>query len=336
MAFEFYEGFKSYGGHTEIGDRWGSYSGLVSGLGDGPFKNTKALIPGTANLTTRDLGTEGTRTVGWRARVLGNNSSIFKLFWLDSGSLDQFELRIFLTATDGGGKWQIFRGATMIAEGSDDEIDPSAWHYFEARCKVDTSAGEFELRMDEKVLYSATGLNTANQGTAGSNFVKFEPFWLDRLTDIYITNGEFYGDVVIDEQFPIEETTVGDDDGDLTEWEEVSAGSHSRALEFPGAGLIRTEGPNDVAELHIQFSTCRGQVLSTLLTAMLFLESAGSETVRFRYKNKAGTVHNGTSQTVDSTNDLVFHEQFDTDPISSEPWDFENMRESQFGIEAVT
>lgn len=332
---EFVESFTRYGAAQELPDRWGVVSGTIGAELGGRYPNQRSRDPGSATLTSRDLGTASERTVGHAVFTGGDSAGTYTLSWLDASQDEQFRFEAFDSAGgQSGGQWKLFRGATEVAAGEVGRIPPEAWHLFEVRVLVHPSAGEAEVRLDGVVLYSATGLNTADQGAPGCSFIQLDSGYVARWGDFWITDGEFLGDHFCEDVSP-QVYGADDDDGDRTEWDVVADVTHSAALSSPGGGHVESDTANEVEELRARWGVGRGEIAALQVMFLAQLDTAGSLDVRARFKDEAGNVHEGTTKAITSTNDEVKVELWEANPLTGETWDVEALRRYQFGFEML-
>lgn len=219
------------------------------------------------------------------------------------------------------------------------------WHYIEFKVVVDSTSGSFELRFDEEIILSVSGVDTRNNNSGGHaplGVIK-KIRWreiegaVDKtfFEDLYICdttgtkNNDFLGDCQVTTIFPKA-------DGALEDFT-LSTGSDSFALV--------DDNPPDDDSTHVESNTIGHKdsfdmddvaSITTILGVQLteyarFL--TGSASIK-HLARVGGTNYLGSIKVLAGTYDFHMHIYEDDPDISSE-WTISGLNAAEFGMEVV-
>jgi hypothetical protein len=266
-------------------------------------------------------------------------------FYIEKGGAEQVHLEFVKNATSFEVK--LMRGATQLAI-TTATYAYNAWHHFELKVTVHTSAGTYELRHNEVAAFSATGVNTANAAAnqADGFAMRFtNTSTNNRFDDIGVWDGtgsfsnDFIGDCAVK---GIEVTGAGaatqwvpaagsnfdnvDDSGSTTP-DDVGAGG------FNGSGTV---GDQDLYAFSDISPDIQGTVLWVQLDTQLAMAAAGSRNVDTRYRDPSTTVVDIATHTVANTAYTSIADVMSSNPSDGLAWDVADIDGGQFGVQVNT
>jgi len=269
------------------------------------------------------------------------------------------------TGTKPGGqkfKLRVMRGATELAR-TVEEFSQTAsvnnWTYFEWKVTVNTSTnGSFSLKYhthksrNNTATWDAanTGVNTANQGTAGADraVLSWDTGGTDRvsMTDIYLldssgsVNNDFLGEIYIEALDP-------DGNGTTTQWS-LAGGAASLEDAINEAASIQSVAEDDKGVTsdvtgQIELATMSDLVLITNTTIVGIqvrmygkMDTTGSRNIEFFYRKTTGSpaqVGSGKLLALSSTAFAGAADTLEQDPNTSAAWTIANINAMQLGFE---
>lgn len=266
-------------------------------------------------------------------------------FYIEKGGAEQVHLEFVKNL--GSFEVKLMRGATQLAI-STATYAYNAWHHFEIKVTVHTSAGAYELRHNEVTVFSATGVNTANAASnqADSFAIRFTNTSANnRFDDIGVWDGtgsfanDFCGDCVAK---GVEVTGAGAS----TQWT-PSAGSNFDNVDDPGltgpddAGAGGFNGSGTVGQQDLYaFSDIspdiQGNVLWVQLDTQLAMAAAGSRNVDTRYRDPSTTVVDIATHAISNTVYTSVADVMTVNPADGLQWDVADIDGGQFGVEVNT
>ena len=258
----------------------------------------------------------------------------------------------------GGGYWrlQVRRGSTVLAT-SDKIFESLQWYYIEVKATIHPSTGSFEMRWWTPFSTSATvdafggaatsGINTANQGTAGADRVRVslrsqpgigEVF----LDDWYVRDDSTYmGKQIIEGIFPSANgvTQQWDLAGGATNlqdaWDESaitqSTTEDDRRVTSDTTDEIALAAYDDL--VNIRLVTVNGLLLHT----QHHMDTSGDRDFVPLLRRAAGpSEFEGTPVNVSSTTYTGSSELFPNEPNTAAPWVIADINAYQFGVKTKT
>jgi len=111
----------------------------------------------------------------------------------DPGAMDLVEYKDETTTqiklrVNSAGQLQVVHGGGAILATTPDYYDDPTWKHVEFKAMIDNAAGAFEVRVNERIVLSASGVDTQNTANASANRVYFGVG--DRLLDnLWICDG---------------------------------------------------------------------------------------------------------------------------------------------------
>lgn len=264
----------------------------------------------------------------------------------------------------GAGKFKlrVMRGATELARTVEEFSQNNSvdnWTYFEWKVTVNTSTnGSFSLKwhtrksMNNTATWDAanTGVNTANQGTAGADRATFS--WdtggTDQIaiTDIYLldssgsVNNDFLGDLYIEALDP-------DGTGTTNQWD-LAGGAVSVEDALNEGASIQSVAEDDkgctsdvVGEITLATMSNLSLITNTTIVGVQVrmygkMDTTGARDVEFFYRKTTGSpaqTGSGTLLELDSTSFEGKADTRETDPNTSAAWVIADINGLQLGFE---
>tara|TARA_R110002095_G_C4251957_1_gene240438 strand:+ start:31672 stop:32742 length:1071 start_codon:yes stop_codon:yes gene_type:complete len=344
MALLFMEGFEAHGGSQTVLDRkyadtfgWGS-------LQTGRLQGSAGTIANAFFARTRSFGAATSTCIigfGYQDATTGASSGNIEINIIN-GADDQLRLLIISVSTTTF-RIDLMRGATVIAASAD--YSTLNWHYFELKAVIDPTAGTYELRRNETVVFSGTGTNTADSASANwdavhfANAVEGTITGNPRMDDIYILDGtgtinnDFLGDSVIEGRLPTGDSVVAS----MLDWTPSTGSTHWDLLDDTSDTTLVSSGTaGDVDLLTFDsLSFITGTVHGVMTVVQAGLDSVGTRTIRNIARSNAVN-YNGASQVVETTDSASFYEIWETDPDTAVKWTISGVNAAEFGFELVT
>jgi hypothetical protein len=346
MAVVWVEGFETHTNTNQLARKYATVSGSVFTEPGRVFGTS--IEPNSLVLVTPSLGTDNTFIMGIGVRMLSNFSTIetgAQGFYVETGSSEQCHVEIESDASNGF-RFQLYRGATLIDSTSYTAF--GSWVYLEVKITVRTGTnGAYEMRLNGATDTSGTSVNLAASG--GDGWDVFSQRWSAsyntrlELDDIYIANGT--GSVNNDFLGP--QTVEGievDTDGATNQWTPATGSDNSNMVDDLG-----TSNPVDTNNYNgsdtntnkdlfnfTDLTDTAGTINAVQLGVQMAMASAGTRTVKTKYRDPDTTEADGTSHVVDSTSYDEFTEVFQQNPAATATWDSTDIDGGQFGIEVVS
>lgn len=349
MTCVWIEGFETHTGVAQMARKYSSTTGSFSVQSGRVFGSSGSPI-GSVAVTPSIGGTDNTVVIGWGQRLgihlLGLNSNNQGIY-VETGTNEQFHVEI--ESTSGVGfRYLIKRGGTTVATSS--YYDFGVWHYFELKVTVRSGTnGAYELRHNGVLDISGTGVNLADNATDG-----WDIFALRYITntgnqllydDIYVCNGtgtknnDFLGPSVVEGLLPngagaSTQWTLGS--GGVANWDQVN--DPASAPDDVTTGGINFSDTNTNRDLYAyeDLTQITGTIHAVQIGTQLAMNSAGTRTVKTKYRDPDTTVVDGTSHVVDAVSFDEFTEVLDDNPNSAAAWDVTDIDDGQFGVEVVS
>jgi len=273
---------------------------------------------------------------GWRgATGLPDTPYILRL---DGTATDSLQCRLRRTAA---GELQVYMYTTLIGTTSGAAITDYDWTYIEVKLVVHPISGSIEIRANEGVVFSASGIDTDYQNTGAVGKVQFYTNKASMIDDIYICDG--YDDGTGHDDFLGSCRVAGlvlDGDQPGSQWDASEAGSHYALLnEQPtdgDTGYIQTDVSGNVDMFDLAALNPSFEVVGLQVTAMTKSLAAHGWDLYFRVDS------NGTVEDIDSGDKYSAHQDYHAnfgvspvDPDTGVAWTPVGINNATFGIKAV-
>lgn len=347
MAGKWMEGWETHTNSAQLARKYATFSGSVAVQPGRVFGNAAAINATVA--VTDSLGLDDTWIVGFGVRITSRqtvlNSGAQGLY-IEKGSAEQFHLEFVNNV--GSFEVKLMRGSTQLAITSG-TYAYGDWHHFEVKVLVNTATGTYEIRKDEVLAVSGSGVNTADAGSNQADIfaLRFSSnvattFMLD---DINVKDGstaddnDFLGDFVV-------EGVLVNGAGASTQWNnDAGSGSNynnvqdagNAAPDDSGAGGTNssdTSGQKDLYALtdlvHID-----GDIAFVQIGVQLAMAAAGSRNVKLKYRDDGGTDTDAATVTVASTTYDEFPTVLGRNPVTAARWDVSDIDGGQLGVEVA-
>lgn len=358
MAGRWTEGFETHQIITQLARKYAISSGSASTNAGRVSGN--AASPGNASglvLVTPSLGVQNTQTFGIGVRIESNDADIANAgngLYFERGSSEQIHLGFVTQASPARFKVQVLRGTTLLGETGFDYVF-GAWHYFELQSVLRTGTnGSFILRYNSAEILNVSGINTAASGSDGSDVFAFR-FGANitnnalRLDDFYLVDNtgsvhnDFLGPSLVEGVIVTANGAtnqwINDNTGsaDVNNFDQVNDDGNSTPDDSGAGGYVRsdTNGNIDLYTMSDLVQTV-GTIHFVQVGVQAAMASAGSRTLRHKYRDPDTTVVNGNTFLVDSTTYDEFIQVYNVNPNGSIAWDPTDIDGGQFGVEVVS
>jgi hypothetical protein len=345
MAGRWTEGFETHIQTTQMDRKYASRTGSFASASGRVFGTAGSLSAPV--YVTPSLGLADTWGVAFALNLLAQvadlNTDAEGFYFEKVAGTEQVHIEFVNNA--GSFEIKVMRGATQLSITTETFVY-NAWHHFEFKVTVHPSTGAFELRHNEVNVLSATGQNTANDGTSQADVfaARFETVSTNAIfDDICVwngtgsTNNNFIGDSVV-------EAVEVNGAGATTQWT-PSAGSNFDNVNDPGtsapddAGAGGFNGSDTAAQLDLYACTdltqIQGNILWVQLDTQLAMATAGSRSVDTKYRDPDTTVVDIATHAVTLTTYDSFFDVMDVNPNSLTTWDVADINGGQFGVEVA-
>lgn len=235
------------------------------------------------------------------------------------------------------------RGSTVIGAASPYTLPTGQWHYVELKATLHDTTGSFELRVDNVMVDSGTGLDTKNAGTktvfdaailrgTGVSSLRFDDFYFCNAAGP--TNNDFVGDCVVETIYP-------NGNGNSSQWVGSDSNSTDNYLLVDESGAPSTAdyvesdvaGNKDLYDMQ-SLAHASAAVKGVQVCNYVAKSDAGSRTMRNRVRSST-TEANGAEETL-STSYKVITTILETDPDTTAAWTVAGVNAAQVGSEVVT
>jgi len=259
----------------------------------------------------------------------------------DAAGTTQLRLRWAAGTTANTFTIAVVRGATTLA--TSQEFQLGQWHFFEFKATIRTSTnGSYELRHNEAVVLSASGVNTADTGADGASVFEWNfggsGIGFANLDDIVIMDNtgsafnDYLGDKAIVGILP---TTAGAS----TQWQ-PSAGTNVQCVDDPASGpnadFVSSNVLNDL-DLYEFGNTTQvasdGTVDAVMVCCSAEMLNAGGRGLKIRFRNSGAATGDGPQFDVTLKGTIrTFPVIFEEDPAAVGAWTKAALDGGQFGI----
>lgn len=364
MALRFMEGFEVRQSTTYFGRLYASYSGTTS-----PTTVSGRLLGsavGQTNMTWKTPALVSSVENVWIAQFavrkptrVSISTSTPGVAFFDSGSGIQLEARFVDADTPNTGmfKVQILRGATVLATSPvyDSGATQRAWHLFQLKVTIHATTGTYELKHWDHLgnvttaIAAASGVNTANQGTAGADQFRFSSgdgssnsvFYFDDIAVMDGTgsvNNDFFDPIVVMGELP-------DTDGDSSDWEPSSGSDHSALVDDAAnspseTGEVSSPTVGDVdlytftsAQLDLAPTTTPPDVIGVMVDVEASMKNSGTATLRVEVKDGVNQATDATDLPFTGTAKVSLHAILEENPTGTPaPWTVADLQSIQIGV----
>jgi len=241
---------------------------------------------------------------------------------------------------DTAGTFGIIRNTTRL-ETTTNSITASVWYYIEYKIKVHASAGSYELRVNDTVWASDSGINTQTYINPFYDAIRFigpYSFVTSRIDDLYICddsgtyNNDFLGNVKV---VAINPDSAGDD----TDWTPASGANYAAVDDGQeldeDSTYVETSGSLDQDLYNYESLSSVGSIKGIQINTEVRVTDAESYDLNNVIKSGT-TTDEGTEETISSTSYATSSRVQETDPDTSASWTASNINSCQFGIKATT
>lgn len=268
-----------------------------------------------------------------------------KICILQNGTAEQVSVWI-VPGSAGKSKFRVKRGSTTLITTAN-EYTNNFWVYIEVKVILDTGGGAdgtVEIRINESVDGTATGIDTTNDASTTANKVQWE-----LRHDIGAWSwDDFY---VCDDQGAVNNTYLGDRcvegkkptaDGNRNQWTPNSGVNHwdrvsESVTDDDGTYLFVPNNQDGKVELFqiADLTTIVGTVNAVQISFQCRMDSSGTDKVRLIFRSGGGSEATGPDWTVTSIAGYQwFQEIYETDPVAAAAWTVSAFNAMQIGLES--
>lgn len=273
---------------------------------------------------------------GWRGSTgLGGTPYILRF---DVAAPDSLQCRLKRIAS---GELEVYIYTTLIGTTSGAAISDFDWTYIEVKLYIHPIAGSIEIRANEGIVFTASGIDTDPQNTGTIGRIQFYTDKVSMIDDIYICDG--YDDGTGQDDFLGSCRVVGlvpNGDQPANQWDPSTPGSHYLQLnEQPAdgdAGYIQTDVSGSIDMFDLSALNPSLEVIGLQVTAMTKSLAAHGWDLYFRVDS------NGTVEDIDSGDKYSAHQDYHAnsgvspvDPDTGVAWTPVGINNATFGIKAV-
>lgn len=347
MALRWLEGWETHTNNNQLARKYETFTSSISVQPGRVFGNSAGILATVA--VTPSLGLATRWTIGFGVRITSQTTALnsnAQGLYMEKGGAEQFHIEF--ANNSGSFEIKLMRGATQVAI-TTGLYDYGNWHHFEVQVDVDPSTGAYEIRHNENVETSGSGVNTANVGTSQADVFALRfvsnvssTFFLD---DINVKDGtggvndSFLGDFVI-------EGVEVDGAGVSTDWNnDAGSGSNYQNVDDDGGSNPDDSGPGgtnssdnsgdkDLYSLG-DLAHIDGNIAGVQINTQLAMAAAGSRSVKIKYRDDGGTEADAATVTVASTTFDEFPVVLDANPAVPAPWDVSDINGGQIGVEVA-
>lgn len=348
MACVWIEGMESHQTLTQYARKYASTSGSLANKSGRVFGNAGAIQ--STVFVTPPIGSGNTFVIGYGLQYVFHNTGLNsgnQGLYCELGSDEQFHIETE-SGSGLGVRFNLKRGATLIA--TSDYFDFGVWHYFEWKITVRAGTdGTYELRHNGTLSMSGTSVNLADTGGDGWDTFAFRHTTnassILFYDDMYVLDGtgaknnDFIGPSIV-------EAAEVNGDGATVAWTNNGTGANYTSVDDAGgsapdeSGAGGTNGSDTNAQKDLYALGDLAQITGTIhavqLGVQLGMATAGTRTVKTKYRDPDTTEADGDSHVVDSTAFDEFTQVFDDNPASAVAWDVADIDDGQFGVEVVS
>lgn len=337
MVMRWIDGAEMWGDAGYVARAYADFSGNGFTTGRAaPGARAMTFSAATARVVTPSLGVQNTWVIGfgfWQSTVGTAQVRIF------SGGNEQCRLEI----ENSGGlpRWRLIRGSTTIATSVTFPL--SQWAYFELKVTVRTGTnGSYELRQNEVLMMSGSGVNLANTGADGADVFGWGYAASTRFDDVYILddtgaeNNNFKGDSVAVAILPQAEGHQIDFTPSTGTNNAALADDPSTAASTTDFNSSDTNGHEDYYTFEDLPSTGLGAIHAIKVSGSFAMASTGSRVARYRYWNGATEFTLGSNVAASTTQVVELPQIIDLNPDTGVAWVKSDIDGAEFGVEVVS
>lgn len=335
MVMRWIDGAEMWGDSTYVSRAYADFSGFSTVTGRAAPGARAMNFGGTGRVATPSLGVQNTWVIGFGFFLTTINAVQVRVF---SGGNEQCRLEI----ENSGGlpRWRLLRGATVIATSATFPL--SQWAYFELKVTVRTGTnGSYELRQNEVLMMSGSGVNLANTGVDGADVFGWG-YQASRFDDVYIlddtgaTNNNFKGDSVAVAILPQAEGHQIDFTPSTGTNNAALADDPSTAASSTDFNSSDTNGHEDYYTFEDLPSTGLGAIHAIKISASMAMANTGSRVARYRYWNGTTEFTIGANVTAASTQIVELPQIINVNPDTGVAWTKTDIDGAEFGVEVVS
>lgn len=334
MPYEIIDGFESY---------------VTAQLGlDWPINSSSDILTTSPTTGLQHLRTQAQ---GFVQRAFSSNAATCLMgahFQIDTIGNDRFLMVLFDNGTeqvdlrlDASGHLKVNRGATNLGISSA-VILPATKYHIAWKIKVHGSTGTFEVRVNDVVVTSGTGVNTSATGNAyatdyrlgffsGGNGAGANLYW-DNVY-VYNGNGTFPGDVKVEE-------AIVNGNGSQQDFTASPAVSHVLNVDDASPDSDSTYnagGTSGNIELYTfaAFTTLTGTIHAVQTTPTMRKDDAGARTAKSIIRI-SGTDYLGATDYSLGNSYLTLPEIWETNPATAAAWTQSGLNAAEIGIKVTS
>ena len=343
MALQWMEGFEADQSQDHMDKKYLLATG-AAGYTTGRLHGN-AIQGSSQFLRTPSLGLQNTWVVGFAVNITSSPSQDSKIRFVKNVT-EQIRLELDDDAGNSAFLVKLVHptNGTLASQGG---YGYGIWHYFEIKVTVDPTTGSYELRHNESTVFSGSGVDTADEGTAGAEIFEFDKNAgsTERWDDIYIIdstgtqNNDFLGDSVIEAIMPTS-------DGASSQWTPSSGVDHYALVDDVATGGGSADEATQVTSDtvgHIDLwgysdiSFITGTIHGIAVLTQIAMDVVGTRDVRVKYRADSTTQYNFDTHSISSLSFETFVNIQEQDPDAGPgSWQNAALDGAQFGVEVVS
>lgn len=302
-----------------------------------------SAVPASVFRTT-DLTAQRTWFIGMACKPQ-TLSAEQKICVLQNGANEQVSIWI-VPGSAGKTKFRVKRGSTTLVTTAN-EYTNNFWVYIEVKIVLDTGGGvdgSAEIRVNESVDGTVSGVDTTNHGSTTANKVQ----WELRHDASQWSWDDFY---VCDDQGSINNTYLGDrcvegkkptGDGNRNQWTPNAGSAHwdrvsESSTDDDSTYLFVPNNQDGKVELFqmADLATIVGTVNAVQISFQCRMDSSGTDKVRLIFRSGGGSEATGPDKTVSSIAGYQWYQEiYEQDPVSASAWTVAAFNAMQIGLES--
>ena len=348
MAGRWAEGFETHQNATQLARKYATQSGTSTANTGRVFGSSGQVA--SLVLVTQSLGLADTWVHGFGVRIASQQTAMnsgAQGFYFEKSATEQCHIEF--VNNSGSFEVRLMRGATQVAI-TTSAFAYAVWHYFEWKVTIATgTGGVYEVRHNGVNVLSGSSVNLANAGSnqadiwavrfssnLGTNFLFDDNYVVDTTG---AANNDFLSPVVVEGILP-------NAAGTTTQWtNDAGSGSNFNNVQDAGSstpddsGAGGTNSSDTVGQKDTYAFADLTQILGTIhfvqLGTQMAMASAGSRSVKTRFRDNGGTEADIATKSVASTAYDEFVDVMDVNPQSTAAWDVTDIQGGEFGVEVV-
>ena len=306
------------------------------------FQNTNTFTATQIRYGVQDLtGTEF--VIGFRYKTSDNftsgTSDIFRIYHETPAGTAHNTIRLDATSNT----VILLRGGTTLATSAASVWTDNTWHYYELKMLIaDSPTGSYTMRVDDTQIFTATGVDTLDNGTLPNNLLVWSGYDASALDDP--DNEAMIDDIYlldttggINDNFLGADTTVvlrvPDADGTTNNFTpQTGVDNFAMVDENPASNADYNDGAtNGDIDEYLFTDVDQAGIYGVKIESYVETDTEGRERT-YRHRVRSG-VSIGNGADIPVVDDVTKFEIFEVDPATSALWVKADLNAAEFGVE---